>query len=112
MKFAALIAVVAARALGEKASNEDKAWDHYLDTQRLVGIAQKHYVSALMAQRNEERTLQREVDETKAQEKVVAEAEANSSKAGKAVNAAHLHQAAAWNAYLAALSADKAEYTK
>ena len=112
MKFAALIAVVAARALGEKASNEDKAWDHYLDTQRLVGIAQKHYVSALMAQRKEERTLAKEVDETKAQEGVVAQAEEAAIKAGKAVNAAHLHQAAAWNAYLAALSADKAEYTK
>ena len=112
MKFAALIAVVAARALGEKASNEDKAWDHYLDTQRLVGIAQKHYMSALMAQRKEERTLAKEVDETKAQEGVVAQAEEAAIKAGKAVNAAHIHQAAAWNAYMEVISADKAEYTK
>ena len=69
-------------------------------------------MKVLRVQRKEERHLAKEVDETKAQEKVVEEAEANSIKAGKAVNAAHLHQAAAWNAYMAAISADKAEYTK
>merc|ERR1711879_597162 len=116
MKFLALAAVATAlsldRSLGGKANGEDAAWTAYQNAKKAVDAAEVAYTKALAHARHEEGELQREIDETIAQEAVVKAANEAALKAGRAVFAATLAQHKAFEAYGNAMLSDKLAYTK
>ena len=68
MKFLALIAVVSARKLAELATGELDAWNAWEAAEKAVTAAQNEYLSAKAAARHAEGEMQREINETIAQE--------------------------------------------
>ena len=116
MKFLALVAAASAISMGRdlaaEAQGEAAAWEAYEKAQAAVQAANRVYLTKKAIARKEERELQREIDETVAQEAVVKKANEAADKARGALFAATLAQHKAFEAYFNALESDKLTYTK
>ena len=120
MKFLALAAIAAAvsvdieedRSLGGVAKNEESSWDAWLKATRNVMAKKKIYEAKLAKARHEEKELQREINETIAQEKVVKKANKEADAARKALLSATWAAHKAFEAYMNAHASDALEYSR
>ena len=120
MKFLALVAIAAAvsledteeRKLGKKAKNEAATYAGFEAAQALVFKRQKAYLARKATARHEEKELQREINETDAQEAKTNKANAAALKARKAVHTASFAAHKAFEAYMNAMAGDKLVYSR
>ena len=114
MKFLALIATTAAmsRALNGEAHEEVITWDHYKAAKALVDKAEAVYVSKKADARATEVELQREINETIAQEAVVKKANEVADAARQDLFQATLASHKAFSGYMKAMMADTLAYKK
>ena len=120
MKFLALAAIAAAvsldieedRSLGGEAKNEASAWKNWLNATRNVMAKKAVYEKLLAKARHEEKELQREINETKAQEEVVIKANKKADAARKAVLSATWAAHKAFEAYMNAHASDALSYSR
>ena len=111
MKFAALIAIAAARELAGKATNEDAAMEAYQNARAATKAALGEYRSKKAHARKEEGELKREIKETQDQEVVVANANKKAAGSRRAVFVAQQAASKAFEGYMDAMD-EALHYTK
>ena len=120
MKFLALAAIAAAvsldieedRKLGGVAKNEENTWDAWINATKNVMAKKAIYEKKLAQARHEEKELQREINETVAQEKVVIKANKAADAARKALLSATWAAHKAFEAYMNAHASDALSYSR
>ena len=119
MKFAlfatAIVAVSAIRmerSLNGEAANEEDTWEAYQNAKKAVDAAEEVYITKKAAARATEVELQREINETIAQEKVVKKANKVADQARLSLYQATIAAHKAFSGYMKAMMADTLKYKK